>query len=266
MGAQLEIHGHRGSRGTHPENTLPAFEEARDAGADYFEIDARLSADGEVVVFHDGMVSGRLCTGPDGAPAREEIPVRELPLARLRSFEVGRIPQPGFPCQIPLNGLGIPTLEETLEWKARQAPGLRLNLEIKRDPGDSWDGAERLTRSCLMHLSRFGVTGETLVQSFDPGIVGFARDLESTLRLSRLFERDEDFAAGARAVGARVAAPHYSLVTPARAAQCRAAGIEVLPWTVNDPAEWSRLASLGVSGIITDYPRKLREACVGRTC
>lgn len=257
MAGRFEIHGHRGSRGTHPENTFPAFAEARDAGADYFEFDVRMTADKEAVVFHDEMLSGRICTGPDGEPVREPIPVRELSLADLRSFEVGRVPQPRYPDQARKDGLRIPSLLELLEWKAREAPGLRLNLEIKRDAGTPWVEAEELTRRCLELLSRFGLTHEALVQSFDLEIVRLARSLEHSLRLSCLFEHDTAFADVTRACGAQVAAPHYPLVTPARATECRVAGIDVLPWTVNDPGEWARLAALGVSGIITDYPRRL---------
>lgn len=258
MTGKVEIHGHRGSRGTHPENSFPAFEEARDAGADYFEIDVHLSADREVVVFHDGVISARLCTDAKGAPVGEPRAIRELSWDEIREFEIGRVPQPLYPGQVARVGLTIPRLIDVLEWKTREAPGLRLNLEIKREPGTPWSEAEELTRICLILLARAGVLGETLVQSFDPEIVRFARRLEPALRLSCLFEGDADFAAIARDCGAQVAASHYPLVNPARVAQCRAAGIEVLPWTVNEPSEWERLIALGVSGIITDYPRRLR--------
>lgn len=49
----MEIQGHRGSKGTHPENTLAAFAEAIDAGADGIEMDLRLTSDGAIVVFHN---------------------------------------------------------------------------------------------------------------------------------------------------------------------------------------------------------------------
>ncbi len=49
----LQIYAHRGSSGTHPENTLPAFAEAVRVGADGIELDVHLSKDGYLIVMHD---------------------------------------------------------------------------------------------------------------------------------------------------------------------------------------------------------------------
>jgi glycerophosphoryl diester phosphodiesterase len=49
----MKIQGHRGSKGTHPENTLAAFQEALDAGADGIELDLRIGTDGTIVIQHD---------------------------------------------------------------------------------------------------------------------------------------------------------------------------------------------------------------------
>ena len=113
---KVEVHGHRGSRGTHPENTLPGFSEARDAGCDYFEIDVHLSADDQVVVFHDDEVTARVCSACLGAEEREFAPrrVRSLTLAELRNFEVGQRPDARHPRRLSLPGQRIPTLRETL--------------------------------------------------------------------------------------------------------------------------------------------------------
>src|ERR1700733_2759452 len=51
---RIAVIAHRGEHLHHPENTLAAFEGAVDAGADYFELDVRTSADGKLVLMHDG--------------------------------------------------------------------------------------------------------------------------------------------------------------------------------------------------------------------
>src|SRR5438105_298377 len=48
---------HRGASATFPENTLPSFEGAVEAGADVVELDVRMTADGVAVVMHDGDVA-----------------------------------------------------------------------------------------------------------------------------------------------------------------------------------------------------------------
>lgn len=256
---KIEIHGHRGSRGTHPENTFPAFAEARDAGADFIELDVHLSADGQVVVFHDDSVGGRLCTDEAGRPLKTHTPLREITLEALRKLECGRLPQPRFPGQRLEAGLRIPTLLEVLTWMAAQASSPKLNLEIKRGPHVPWDEAERLTDLSLELLNRFGVIKGALVQSFEHRIVERARSREPGVRLSCLFEKSEDFPVRTLACGAQVAAIDYRLLTEADVLHCRERGVAVLPWTVNDPADWERLILWGVVGIITDYPRLLKQ-------
>jgi glycerophosphoryl diester phosphodiesterase len=43
-----------------------------------------------------------------------------------------------------------------------------------------------------------------------------------------------------------------------------AIGLKVLPWTVNERADMSRLIDMGVDGIITDYPDRLRGVLADR--
>jgi glycerophosphoryl diester phosphodiesterase len=99
----------------------------------------------------------------------------------------------------------------------------------------------------------------TLVQSFDHDVVSAMRKLMPHVRLSCLFEAEADFAKVATAHQAQVAAVHYPLLNAENVKRCQDAGLEVLPWTANDAAEWTRLISIGVRSIITDYPRKLKD-------
>ena len=102
-------YGHRGARGHAPENTLLAFDLAFDLGADGIECDAQLSADGRLVIIHDGTVNRT--TNARGA-------VRDLGFDALRQLDAGR-------------GQRIPTLDETLALVS--ARGGRLNLELKAE-------------------------------------------------------------------------------------------------------------------------------------
>ena len=51
---RVAVIAHRGEHRAHPENTLPAFQAAIDAGADFFELDVRTTADGRLILMHDG--------------------------------------------------------------------------------------------------------------------------------------------------------------------------------------------------------------------
>ena len=137
------LYAHRGLHGNGAsENSLAAFARACEAGVG-IELDVRLCADGEVVVFHDAALK-RLC-------GREER-VDALTLAQLRA------------CPLP-DGSRIPTLEEALQTVAGRVP---LLVEVKNGRG--------LTRLCartLEYLRAYG--GDWAVESFDPRAVRYFR-------------------------------------------------------------------------------------------
>lgn len=80
LGAQIAVISHRGEHLAHPENTLPAFQAAIDAGADFFELDVRTTSDGRLVLMHDRTVDRT--TNGKGA-------VRELTFDQIRALDAG---------------------------------------------------------------------------------------------------------------------------------------------------------------------------------
>lgn len=225
---ELAVHGHRGSRGTHPENTLVSFEEARAAGADFVELDVHLTRDQQLVVFHDFEISGTY--------------LGELSLAEIKE----RNP-------------AIPSLKEVIEWRAGSSKPISLNIEIKRDDprSERTPAAGLLAEKTVDLLKSADLIESSLVQSFDSEVVRAARKLSPQLKLSSLFEKKVDFAQVALNNGSQVAAPNYKLLSAENIQRARSLGIDILPWTVNDPKDWSHLIQIGVRGIITDFPRLL---------
>src|SRR3954465_12490534 len=101
--ASFDLQGHRGARGLHPENTLPSFEAALDAGVTSVETDLHFTADGEVVLCHDPQFSPGIFPPLLAGRARASRPaVRALTLAQLRAFRAAGNPDPvRFPDQQP---------------------------------------------------------------------------------------------------------------------------------------------------------------------
>lgn len=104
---------HRGESYIAPENTLAAFKLAWDWGADTTELDVHMSADGRIMVMHDGHT---------GRTAGVDLVVRDTDSAELRKLDVGRWKGEEYA------GEKIPFLEEALE---TVPPGRTLLLEIK---------------------------------------------------------------------------------------------------------------------------------------
>lgn len=98
--AQIAVIAHRGEHRAHPENTLPAFQAAIDAGADFFELDVRTTSDGRLVLMHDAKVDRT--TNGHGL-------VREMTLDQIRALDAGAKFNPRFA------GTRVPTFDEALQ-------------------------------------------------------------------------------------------------------------------------------------------------------
>lgn len=177
----FELQGHRGARGLKPENTLPSFEAALDAGVSTIETDVHLTRDGEPVLCHDPVLSEAIASLLPGEAEPASRAISQLTLDELRRFIVAGNPdRQRFPYQNndetplaqsfgifnfnPVPPFAVPTLADLfcfVEWCAEGGFGIakhnlkqqecarkvRFDLELKRVPfepqtiGDSFDGA-----------------------------------------------------------------------------------------------------------------------------
>ena len=235
------VYGHRGARARAPENTLAAFDLAVREGADGIELDVRMTADGELVILHDG----HLALG--GQPP--------LDVARLSSSQVRAAGR--------RHGLAIPTLDEALAW--HRAVGKLTNVELKADvPNWPW-----MARRAAERIRFHGAAG-ILISSFHPGVVRAMTLLLPEAPAALLLEAGridsvEHFLGGYRWLGAVGVHPERRLLTPAYFRALQRRGALVNTWTVNDPAEAVRLAELGVDGIVTDRPLEILAALSERS-
>lgn len=224
---------HRGASAVCLENTIAAFTRARADGADGVELDVRLCASGELVVFHD--VSLERLAGRVGA-------IEDLPLAAVRAVRL-------------INGDPIPTLDEVLEELGHD---LRINVEIKTTRRTRVPASRAVARALGRHRHR----EQVLVSSFDPAALGVVRATAPALAVGLLFHgklalplRRGWAAAVLRPVSVH---PHHALVHRVSMQRWHRAGFAVLTWTVDEPAELTRVDRLGVDGIITNDPAATR--------
>lgn len=250
---------HRGGAGLMPENTLAAFADAQARGCDGAELDVQLSADGEVVVFHDYRLKPDLCRDGEGQwLSAAGPPVTALTLKDLQRFDVGRA-RPGstYAAAHPRvqwqDGARIPTLAQVIE-TVRVRPFL-LFVELKCDSTEPAASAEALAAATLSVLRRADYLAHSILVGFDWRALKAARSLEAGVPC--WFTTDagdvgaETLNKIARSGGAGWF-PHFSDATPARVAEARALGLNVGAWTVNDTAEMRRLGTL--DALCTDYP------------
>lgn len=290
--AAFDLQGHRGARGLAPENTLGAFARALEIGVTTLELDCGVTRDDIIVVSHNRALDPTITRGPDGQWLSDSPLIRTLDVAALARFDVGRI-RPGtdyaqrFPSQQGTDGARIPRLTEVFELARRAGNrSVRFNIETKIDPTrpDDTVGPEIFARSLIAVVREHGVATRTTIQSFDWRtlvIVQTEAPEIATVYLTMQQAGDDTIRANAdgspwtagmryrdhgtvpsmvKAAGGAVWSPFHGDVTPALLAEAHRLGLKVIPWTVNDRAMMDGLIDLGVDGIISDYPDRLREA------
>ena len=240
---------HRGASAEAPENTLPAFEAAVQRGADAFELDVRLTADGAPVVIHDDTL--------DRTTDHKGL-VRAHTLAELRSVDAGAKFTPDQGRSFPYRGgeARIPSLGEVL-WAFPKMPVL---LEIKEPE------AQEAVRKVLVQedaAERCVVASEeqAALRLFDePPFARGASGAEISALYWAALVRQRPRPVRYRLLS--VPRRYRGLTVPTRrfVEAARALGCPVHVWTVDPPAAARRLWHAGVAGIVTNSPQGIVEA------
>ena len=222
---------HRGASHDRLENTVEAFVEARVQGAEWVELDVRLSADNVLMVHHDAhYADGRL--------------VREVWAADAPDH--------------------VPNLAEAFE----ACEGMGVNVEVKNLPGDPDHDASAMVCEAvaglavayrppeLLLVSSFDITAVDRIRATDPSLPT-AWLLAERHGTDLMLDRTADHGHGA-------VNPWDELVDEHLVSASHDRGLAVFVWTVDDPGRMAELAEWGVDGIVTNRPGVARAVIDGR--
>jgi glycerophosphoryl diester phosphodiesterase len=265
----FDLQGHRGARGLAPENTLPAFAAALEIGVTTLELDTGVTKDGVVVIHHDRRLNPDIARGPDGRWVEAPAPlIHELTFEQLHRYDVGRL-RPGsktavdFPEQQPADGARVPRLAELFELveKAGNAT-VRFNIETKISPQapDETLAPEPFALAVIAEIRKAGMETRASIQSFDwrtLQVVEREAPAIATVYLTGR-RREGSQPKAVHAAGGRIWSPNHEQMDSASVIEARALGLQVIPWTVNEPAAVERALDLGLDGLITDFPDRVR--------
>lgn len=253
---RIQVHGHRGARAMRPENTLPAFEYAISIGVDVLELDLAVTKDGVLVVSHDSTMNRKICQGPEG-----ETAIHKLTLAQVRKWDCGALKNTEFRNQQPVPGTKVPTFDEVLALAPKGS--FEFNIETKSDPKrpDLQPEPRIFAQLVADAVRKHKLEKRVMIQSFDFRTLLALKEIAPELRLSALYGgMPKDLVEISKeAGGTPIVSPHYLLVTKGKVEKAHAAGIQVVPWTVNSAGGWDRMIGDGVDAIITDDPAELIE-------
>ncbi len=235
----VQVQAHRGGGGLAPENTMAAFHNAAALGVPWFELDVRLCASGELVVFHDRTLKRLAGIDED---------VTTMPWSALRQVDVGSHFSDAFA------GEPIPLLEEVVEvFRDR----VRLNIEVKEDSARG-DGTANALAALI---DRMALSSECIVSSFNPGSL-LRMKLASTVPLSLVYPSDGPGLRDrllrrpwlAPFLSVYALHPSHRVVTADVVRKAHLRGLAVNTWTVNEESRMRELIGMRVNALITDFP------------
>jgi glycerophosphoryl diester phosphodiesterase len=238
---------HRGGGKLAPEETLPAFQNAMNLGADVLELDVHSTADGEVVCLHDDTVDRTT----DGSG-----PVNDMTLTELRALDAGYDFSPDGGASFPFRGQGIqvPTLAEVLE----AHPNAWWSIEIKQSSPsivdsvlDVIDAANAVDRTVLVAFVDQVVLD---IRAKRPDVLTGMPLGEMTTFLTLSTETE-----GSYVPPTRIVQPPSNSVSAELVLRANRFNLRLHAWTVNDQSEMEELLALSTHGIMTDDPALLGQ-------
>ncbi|MGQ7243812.1 glycerophosphodiester phosphodiesterase family protein [Salinicola sp. V024] len=236
----VTITAHRGSSLVAPENTMASMNQAIADGADYLELDVRLSSDGQVVVSHDNNLS-RL-TGVDRN-------ISDMTLEEIERVDVGSYFGDAF------IGERIPTFQQVLD----NAQG-RIGLYVELKPAHG--NAEELTRTVIAQLKASHMSEHAVIASLSPDIIDRIKAIDSDMRTTLFMQFV--LPGALNTTDADIIGLRHTQATPSLLRTIHGTGRSVAVWTVNGIGDMSRYIDMGVDNIITDRPEALTSILAER--
>jgi glycerophosphoryl diester phosphodiesterase len=230
--------------------------------------------------------------------------IKDLTLAQIKTMDCGYQQLPGFGEQEVIHGFRMVELKDVLDLvKAYNAHQITLNIETKVEAGapDQTQPRDLFVRRVFEEIHASGIEDQVTIQSFDWGALMRMHELAPRWPLVALTNHDflqvgqpgaspwlggidaddyaGDFVRAAAAVPGVVAlSPNYGFPQNGKigdlgfrfypdrtmVSEAHALGLKVIPWTCDDPATVEALIDMGVDGIITDYPNRVRQIMADR--
>ncbi len=291
----FDLQGHRGARGLAPENSIPGWKKALEIGVDTIECDLAVTKDDVLVVHHDLRLNPDTTRGADGKWLAAAGPtIQELSFAELQQYDIGRL-QAGtryaneFPDQQAVDGTRIPKLADLFELVNQSGKrDVGFDCETKLSPlePDATLPPEAFAKRVIAEVRKHGMAARMMIQSFDwrtlqvvqrdaPEIRTMYLSSPRTLKAEPdgspspwlagfSAERHGSVPKAIFAAGGKIWAPNQTYLTPELLAEAKALGLTVIPWTVNAPEMMDKLLDMGVDGIISDRPDRVKAAMAKR--
>jgi glycerophosphoryl diester phosphodiesterase len=260
------IIAHRGARSLAPENTVAAARRALELGADMWELDVGMTADGEPLVIHDRTLI-RTANVKKIFPKRRPWSLHEFTLEEIRRLDFGTwfIDEDPFgqiaagavsPAEIEsYRGEAAPTLRQALRFTRDH--DWHVNVEIKDLQGTPGD--PQVVLKVVALIEELDMAERVLVSSFNHRYLKEVRERNPRIVTGVVVSKPEsDPELLLHELGAQAYHPSVNAIRRSEITQLRKEGLQVNVWTVNAPKVMRSLIKAGASGIFTDFPQLVK--------
>ena len=267
----IQVQGHRGERGNLPENSIEAFLGALRKGVDVLELDVVISKDKKVVVSHEPYMLALYMQTPTGdsiaKETEKEYNFYEMDYAEIKQFDGGSKGNVRFPQQQkmktykPLLSEVFDTVAATI--KSENLKPVKFNIEIKSEEavyGIYQPDPDEFVDLVMQVVQDKKAEDQINMQSFDIRILEAMHSNYPQIELAYLVE-DRTLEENLKLLSFKpeIYSPYFKLLDSVEVTAIRDKGMQVIPWTVNEPADIDAVINLKVDGIITDYPERVIE-------
>ena len=269
---KFDVQGKAGARGIMPENTIQGMLKALDLGVTTLEMDAVISKDKQVVLSQEPYFNNEISLMPNGKAItfkdQKNYNIYKMDYEQVKKFDVGSKVHARFPGQMKFKAYK-PLLSETIDAVEAYVKENRLarpvyNIEtktIKNGDNEFHPEPAEFVDLIMEVVNAKKISKRVIIESFDMRTLQYLHEKYPKIQTSLLIDEKEPFEDYITKLGFKptIYSPYAVLVGKGLVDRCHEMGIKIIPWTVNTIKDLKYFMSLGVDGVITDFPNLMNQ-------
>lgn len=269
---KFDVQGKAGARGVMPENTIQGMLKALDLGVTTLEMDAVISKDQQVVLSQEPYFNNEISLMPNGKAItfkdQKNYNIYKMDYEQVKKFDVGSKVHARFPGQMKFKAYK-PLLTETIDAVEAYVKENKLakpiyNIEtktIKNGDNEFHPEPAEFVELIMEVVNAKKIAKRVIIESFDMRTLQYLHGKYPKIQTSLLIDEKEPFEDYITKLGFKptIYSPYSVLVGKGLVDRCHEMGIKIIPWTVNTIKDLKYFMSLGVDGVITDFPNLMSQ-------
>lgn len=269
---KFDVQGKAGARGIMPENTIQGMLKALDLGVTTLEMDAVISKDKQVVLSQEPYFNNEISLQPNGKAItlknQKDFNIYKMDYDEIKKFDVGSKIHSRFPGQMkfkvskPLLSQTIDEVEEYVKLKRLTKPVYSIETKTIKNGDNVFHPEPAEFVDLIMDIvNAKKISKRVIIESFDMRTLQYLHEKYPKIQTSLLIDEKEPFEDYIEKLGFKptIYSPYSVLVGKGLVDRCHEMGVKIIPWTINSVKEVKYLMSLGVDGVITDYPNLIGQ-------